>query len=119
VNNVIRAGSLAFFCLGALPEMASAQRAYDGQWSVVIVTQRGPCERAHRHGVFIQAGRVIQDDSIVGRVAANGAVSVRVTSPIGSASGSGRLSHNSGRGNWSGYSGVDQCSGYWTAERRG
>jgi hypothetical protein len=59
------------------------------------------------------------DGGIAGRVAPNGAVSVRVTSGGASAGGSGRLNQSSGRGNWRGHSGGDRCSGYWTAQRRG
>jgi hypothetical protein len=107
--------------LAGLPDAAFAQRAFDGQWSVLIVTERGSCDRAYRYGVTIRSGRVYYDGGIVnfsGRVTAAGNVSVRVTSGSASASGSGRLSRNIGRGRWNGQSGVDRCSGYWTAERR-
>lgn len=122
LSQFIRVGILASLCLATLPDMASAQRAFDGQWSVLIVTQRGTCDRAYRYGVSIRSGRVYYDGGIVnftGRVAANGAVSVRVTSGGASANGSGRLTRNSGQGRWIGQSGGDRCSGYWTAERRG
>jgi hypothetical protein len=122
ISHVIRAGVLASLCLASLPDMASAQRAYDGQWSVLIVTQQGSCDRAYRYGVSIRGGTVYYDGGVVsftGRVAANGAVSVRVSSSQGFANGSGRLSRNEGQGRWSGQSGRDRCSGYWTAERRG
>jgi hypothetical protein len=122
ISRFFRAGVLAFLCLAALPDMAAAQRAFDGQWSVLIVTQRGTCDRAYRYGISIQGGRVYYDGGMVnfsGRVAGNGTVSVRVTSGNAFASGSGRLSRNAGRGRWSGQSGGDRCSGYWTAERRG
>lgn len=122
ISHLVRVGVLASVCLGALPNMASAQRAYDGQWSVLIVTQSGSCDRAYRYGVSIRGGRVYYDGgaaNFTGRVAPNGSVSVRVTSGGAAANGSGRLNRNSGRGSWSGYSGGDRCSGYWTAERRG
>ena len=102
--------------------MASAQRAYDGNWSVLIVTQNGNCDRAYRYGVSIRSGSVYYDGGVVnftGRVAANGAVSVRVTSGSAFANGTGRLNRNEGQGRWSGQSGGSRCSGYWTAERRG
>jgi len=121
ISHLLRVGILASVGLGALPDMASAQRAFDGHWSVLIVTQRGNCDRAYRYGVSIQGGRVYYDGGMVnftGRVAGNGAVSVRVSSGNAFASGSGRLSRNSGQGRWSGQSGGDRCSGYWTAERR-
>jgi hypothetical protein len=65
---------------------------------------------------------VIYEGGVVnftGRVAANGAVTVRVTSGGASAAGSGRLGRNEGQGRWSGQSSGNRCSGYWTAERRG
>ena len=123
MSHLFRVGILASLCLGALPESASAQRAYDGQWSVLIVTQRGNCgERTYRYGVTITNGGVYYSGggaSFSGRVSGNGAVSVRVSAGGASASGSGRLSRNSGRGSWSGQAGSDRCSGYWTAQRRG
>jgi len=41
ISQLFRAGVLAFLCVAALPDMASAQRVYDGNWSVLIVTQNG------------------------------------------------------------------------------
>jgi hypothetical protein len=122
ISHLFRVGILASACIAAVPDMASAQRAFDGQWSVLIVTQRGNCDRAYRYGVSIRNGGIYYDGGIVnfsGRVAGNGAVSVRVTSGSAYAIGSGRLNRNIGNGRWNGRSGVDQCSGYWTAERRG
>src|SRR4051812_15932264 len=101
IRHLVRVGMLASLCLGALPNMASAQRAYDGQWSVLIVTQRGTCDRAYRYGISIQGGRVYYDGGMVnftGHVAPNGAVSVRVASGGSLANGTGRLSRNQGRG---------------------
>jgi hypothetical protein len=113
---------LASLSLAASPDMAAAQRMFDGNWSVLIVTQNGNCDRAYRYGVSIRNGGVYYEGGIVnftGRVAANGRVSVRVTSGASSATGTGRLTRNSGQGRWNGQSGGARCSGYWTAERRG
>jgi hypothetical protein len=122
ISSLFRAGVLAFLCVAALPDMASAQRMFDGSWSVLVVTERGTCDRAYRYGISIRSGRVVYEGGVVnftGRVAANGAVQVRVTSGNAFAAGTGRLSRNAGRGRWNGRSGGDRCSGYWTAERRG
>jgi hypothetical protein len=122
ISRFLGAGVLALLCVSALPDMASAQRAYDGTWSVLIVTQSGTCDRAYRYGVSIRNGGVFYDGGVVnftGRVAANGAVTVRVTSGGAFASGAGKLSRNAGQGRWSGQSGGSRCAGYWTAERRG
>ena len=121
ISRLLRAGVLAVLCVAALPEIASAQRAYDGNWSVLIVTQQGNCDRAYRYGVSIRSGSVNYDGGVVnftGRVAANGAVTVRVSSGSGVANGTGRLNRTEGQGRWSGQSSGSRCSGYWTAERR-
>jgi hypothetical protein len=121
ISRLLRAGVLAVLCVAALPEIASAQRAYDGNWSVLIVTQQGNCDRAYRYGVAIRSGSVVYDGGVVnftGRVAANGAVSVRVSSGSAVANGTGRLNRTAGQGRWSGQSSGSRCAGYWTAERR-
>src|ERR1043165_7966385 len=75
---------------------AAAPRAggYDGNWSVLIVTQSGSCDRAYRYGVAIRGGRVVYEGSagvnVDGRVSGNGAVSVRLWAGSSSASGVGR-----------------------------
>jgi hypothetical protein len=121
VSHLARAGLLALICVGFMPTTAPARTPYDGAWSVLIVTQRGTCDRAYRYGIQIVNGNVVYDGGIVnmsGRVASNGAVRVTVSSGNARANGAGRLSRNAGRGSWSGRSGSDACSGYWEAERR-
>jgi hypothetical protein len=96
--------------------------AFDGQWSVLIVTNRGNCDRAYRYGLSIRNGAVYGGGgaaSVSGRVASNGAVHVHVSSGGAAASGSGRLSRNSGHGSWRGAGSMGSCSGSWSAERRG
>lgn len=122
ISRFLGAGVLAFVCVAAMPDMASAQRLYDGQWSVLIVTENGTCDRAYRYGVSIRSGGVYYDGGVVnftGRVQANGNVTVRVTSGSAFANGTGRLNRREGQGRWSGQSSGSRCSGYWTAERRG
>jgi hypothetical protein len=51
-----------------------------------------------------------------GAVGANGVVRVSVAGAGRSATGSGRLSHNSGAGRW--WSSRGECSGSWSASRR-
>lgn len=106
----------------AVHRMASRGRAriYDGAWSVVIETTRGNCPAAIRAGVHILAGRLLADDQsyrLDGRVSANGAVRVTVSAAGQSAGGSGRLRRDVGRGLWR--SSSDECSGQWSAQRRG
>lgn len=122
IRHFLRVGLVASLGMGALPDTASAQRAFDGQWSVLIVTQRGNCDRAYRYGVSIRGGTIYYDGggaNFSGRVSSNGVVRVRVSAGSAFANGSGRLNRSgAGRGSWSGQSGGDRCSGYWTAQRR-
>src|SRR3989440_2794693 len=88
------------------PEPAAARTNYDGNWSVLIVTSSGPCDRAYRYGLSIRDGRVFYEGSasvnVDGRVAPNGRVQVRVWAGSRSANGAGRLSNDYGSGSWRG-----------------
>ncbi len=101
---------------------AFARAAFDGDWSVLIVTHGGACDPAYRYGVQIANGTVISDGSsaaaVQGRVTPTGAVRVTVRSGTQWADGFGRLSRNRGRGAWSGQGASGTCSGTWEAERR-
>src|SRR5215471_20947449 len=91
---------------------------YDGTWSVAIYTQRGDCSSI-RVAARIVGGRVYSKDQSYqanGAVGANGVIRVGVASGRLSASGSGRLSSNSGSGSWRSSRG--ECSGSWSATRR-
>lgn len=109
----------AFFS-GAAPQAQAA--GYDGVWSVVVITEKGSCDRAYRYPVRIARGRVTHANAenssfvISGHVGGGGAVRVSVSRGSQRADGAGRLSHNSGSGRWKAASG--DCSGIWTAERR-
>jgi hypothetical protein len=92
--------------------------AYDGTWSVAIYTLRGDCGSV-RVAARIVGGRVYSKDESYqsnGAVSANGVIRVSVVSGRLSASGSGRLTHNSGAGRWRSTGG--ECSGSWSASRR-
>src|SRR3954454_23266780 len=105
--------------LVALTSAAQARSAYDGPWDLIFVTQRGACDPSYNFSVNITDGIVTHPNLVKfkGYVARSGVVHASVTVPDKYASGSGRLSSNSGRGTWSGYSGDSRCSGYWTAQR--
>jgi hypothetical protein len=111
------ASILAFAAMVATP-VGSAPN-FDGIWSVVIMTDKGSCDRAYRYPIRIQNGAVLAEGSspatITGRVAGNGSVTVTVSAGNKSATGSGRLSGTVGVGSWKG----GECSGTWEAERRG
>ena len=99
---------------------ASARSNFDGQWSVLIVTQKGTCDRAYRYPVKIDNGSVgyagEASFNVSGKVGANGAVTVVVSRGSTSAKGTGRMSATDGSGIW--IAGSGDCSGTWTAERR-
>ncbi len=97
----------------------STLAAYDGEWSVVIYTLRGDCDRSLRYSVRIVNGRVAAEDQsyqIYGAVKSGGDIRVTVAEGGRWASGVGRLSGNQGRGQWRTSTG--QCAGQWTAVRR-
>jgi hypothetical protein len=97
--------------------------AFDGDWSVVIMTQSGGCDRAYRYGVRISNGDVIYDGGgpvdLQGHVFSNGSVRVRVSGAGQEANGQGRLSRTVGTGTWQGQGSLGSCAGVWQAERRG
>ena len=116
--------ALAILALSALPAspapMGAAKPSFDGTWSVLIVTEKGTCDRAYRYPVKIENGVVGYAGSasftVTGKVGDNGAVTVTVARGIQSASGKVKMSATDGSGVWTAASG--ECSGTWTAERR-
>jgi len=107
----------------AKKQPGQASGAFDGLWSVLIITEKGDCDRGYRYAVRIKGGRVGHADPanssfrISGSVSGGGAARVSVARGNQSASGSGRMSRNSGSGRWASSRG--ECSGVWQAERRG
>ncbi len=88
---------------------------YDGRWSVVINTTRGPCGSI-RAALQITGGRVYSQDpnyQADGAVGSGGVISVTLVSRDGSASGAGQLSHSSGAGWWQSSQG--ECYGTWSS----
>ncbi len=115
-RKIVLASIAASLLAGAA--LAHARTNYDGNWSVLIVTSNGPCDRAYRYPVRIANGAVGYGGqagfSVSGRVQANGAITVSVSRGSQSARGSGRLAAGNGSGTWRG----GECSGTWTAEKR-
>jgi hypothetical protein len=103
-------------------EQVSAQASFDGTWSVLIITETGECDRAYRYGIRIERGQIIYGGeagvAFTGRVESNGQVAASVRRGEQSATGSGRLSGNSGAGTWKGNASTGACGGRWEAERR-
>jgi len=117
-------GSLAAFALcaaslnfAATPSIALPN--YDGLWSVLIVTEKGDCDRGYRYPIRITRGTLSNagDTAITigGKVGPTGLLRVTVSHGNASANGLGRLAGNTGSGSWN----SNSCSGTWTAERRG
>ena len=79
---LLAAGSLALLTtsLGtteAATRKVSVPNRYDGAWSIEVITQDGPCDRAYRYGVRIAKGEASYpggDFDIRGRVSGNGSV---------------------------------------------
>jgi hypothetical protein len=123
MKNLSTIGRGSLFALVAASTMIATTAtysapAYDGLWSVSIVTEKGDCDRGYRYpiritnGVLANAGSV--NITIAGKVQPTGAIIVLVSAAGKSANGSGRLSGDLGEGRWTG----GECSGTWTAERR-
>lgn len=115
--------SLAILTASVGPAFAApiaAAKSFDGGWSVLIVTEKGTCDRAYRYPVKIENGAVgyagTASFNVTGKVGANGAVTVTVSRGDKSATGTGHMSGTDGAGTWTAASG--ECSGTWTAERR-
>ena len=109
------------FGLVATPPAAVAA-THDGNWSVLIITEKGTCDPAYRYSVGVANGQVrYQGDAAVnfnGTVSPNGAVKVDIRLGEQGASGTGRLSATTGTGTWHGIGGTGECAGRWEAERR-
>ena len=116
--------------LCAVALVSSASRAapavsnFDGQWSVVIITEAGNCDRAYRYPVKVMNGEMKYEGeagiTLTGRIDASGRLNATVQRGEQSATGSGRLSSSSGSGagTWTGKSATTACNGRWEAEKR-
>ncbi len=95
---------------------------FDGEWSVVIITEAGTCDRAYRYPVRVVNGTLKYEGEasieISGRVDPSGKLNATIQRGEQSANGSGRLSPSSGAGTWTGKSATTSCAGRWEAEKR-
>jgi hypothetical protein len=106
----------------ARTSVRSRTSAYDGLWSVSILTQAGPCDPSYRYPARIVGGMVRQAENdfsyqISGVVVSSGGIVVTVSKGGQSATGYGKLHGSRGGGHWSAAGG--QCYGTWSAIRRG
>ena len=98
---------------------AASRTIYDGDWDVDIVTVRGDCQQSLRYAVRIADGRVKSGEityQLDGSVTHAGDIRVTVQEKGRSASGTGKLTHDTGRGQW--HTSTNECAGHWTAARR-
>lgn len=111
-------GLVLFAAMGPAP----AATPYDGNWSVLIITQSGNCDAGFRYPLKIDNGKVAYagDGSfaVSGKVGSSGVVSVSISRGDKKANGSGKLTASGGAGKWSGGSPGAACSGRWEAERK-
>jgi hypothetical protein len=121
VNTTLFTALLLGLSSVADPRSAHAE-VYDGNWTVLVITERGACDRAYRYGVRVADGRVNYNGErsvdLSGEVSPHGEVRVSIRFHGQSAGGSGRLSSNAGVGSWHGTGSSGACSGRWEAERR-
>ena len=75
---------------------AGTSRAFDGSWSVLIITDAGTCDRTYRYGMRIAGGQFYYDGGmgvvLSGQVTPKGNVRVVLRQGDAVAQGSGRLS---------------------------
>ena len=105
----------------ALAGAAQAASSHDGDWKVTIITESGNCDPAYSYPVKVVGGRVSYNGDgsfqISGNVADAGSVNVSIARGEQKANASGKLSGNSGTGQWSGKSSTTNCSGRWEASK--
>lgn len=119
IRELVRAGVIGLAAMAATADIALAASPFDGPWSLTFYTRRGQCEPSYQFDIYIRNG-VLMHPNLVrfrGRVARSGAVRASVAVEAKYASGAGRLTRTSGRGNWAGYSDGARCSGNWVATR--
>ena len=120
----ILAGFLAALLAAAmvLAGTAKAGASFDGAWRVTIINQYGNCAPAYSYPVKVEGGRVSYSGDgsfdITGHVGDAGVVRVAIARGDQKASASGRLSANSGSGQWSGKSSSTACSGHEVARNQ-
>jgi len=125
MRSILKAAAIAALLVGAAvvskPSTALAA-VYDGSWSVLIITEKGDCDRAYRYALKVANGHVSYDGgasvNMAGTVAPSGAVQVNIKLGNKGASGSGHLTASSGAGTWRGVGPSASCAGRWEAERR-
>jgi hypothetical protein len=123
MRSAVNAAVFATVLLAAAGAKSPALAAtHDGNWSVLIITEKGDCDRAYRYPLAVAGGQVRYAGeagaNVSGTVAAGGAVKVSIRMGDKGASGIGHLSGTAGAGTWRGSGGGASCAGRWEAEKR-
>jgi hypothetical protein len=120
INSVFFSGLLAAAVLTVAVPKAHAL-SYDGTWSIVIITEKGDCDRAYRYALKVEHGQVSYAGDaaikLAGTVSSNGLVKVNIRAGEKGADGTGHLAVASGSGVWRTTGSNAACSGHWEAER--
>jgi hypothetical protein len=95
---------------------------YDGEWTVLVTTEQGKCDRTYSYDVNVAQGRILYTSytsvALNGTVSPQGAVMVSIRHFDDVANGSGHLAARTGGGGWRGTGKDGACSGQWKAHRR-
>ena len=100
---------------------AALAAAHDGNWSVLVITEKGNCDCAYRYPVRVANGQVRYAGgasvNMAGTVAPDGAVHVSIRLGDTGANGNGHL--NSGTGTWNGSGPNASCAAAgWPSDGR-
>ena len=100
-----------------------AQQRFDGRWSVKAIPEKGACRRAHYYKVVVENGvprNAVsrRTTSVTGRLDPSGRVRVSLQRRGAQVDVTGNLAAHSGSGHWT-IAGRIDCSGRWTAAKRG
>ena len=119
VNAAVFATFLLVLTAAKSPALAAP---HDGNCSVLIITEKGDCDRAYRYPLAVADGHVRYTGesgaNVTGTVSAGGAVKVSIRMGDKGANGTGHLSGTAGAGTWQGSGGGASCAGRWEAEKR-
>jgi hypothetical protein len=111
-----------FAILSELGGPASAQQQFDGSWTLHAVPEQGTCTRAFRYRVVVERGTVSSRASrgadVSGGLQSDGRIEGSVQRNRIRVDVKGRLTGGSGLGTWVAKGDVN-CSGRWSAEKRG
>jgi hypothetical protein len=96
---------------------------YDGSWSIVAMTAEGPCSATTTYQVRIKdsdASIPGEDVDVDGGVSAAGSVRATIVQGSNKIPITGKLSSKgNGTGTWRTSGSLVECSGSWSAKRRG